>query len=190
MTQVRPATREAASFRARAGGYIVDMVIFCAVAMIMAAIAGGIFLFVTDGAQEDPSDAQYYVMFGFIGFGVPLVWTVMNVALLVTRHQTGGHYVAGVRLRAEDGSAPGIGTAVAWWFALNPLFFSWPMALVSGLALTAISVASLGNWDLVVTGAFLSLCLVALPVALIAAAVDGRHRTLSDRIAGTIVATG
>ena len=175
--------------RARAGGYIIDMVIFSAVAMVMTVISGGIFLLMTDGAQEDPSDAQFYFMFGLVGFGVPLAWTALNIALLLLRQQTGGQYVAGVRLALDNGDAPGIGAVAAWWFALNPLLFSWPMAFVSGLALVAVSLASLGNWDLVLSMGYVALCIAAPPLALVAAALDGRHRTLYDRIARTTVTT-
>ena len=119
-----------ASLRARAGGYVVDMVIFAAIAMVMLVIAGVVILASSDWAQTDPPDSATYGALAVIGLGTPVVWTAMNLVLLITRRQTGGQYVAGVRLAREDGAPLSLANILVWWFALNPLLFSWPGTVV------------------------------------------------------------
>ncbi|HYM15882.1 MAG TPA: RDD family protein [Dehalococcoidia bacterium] len=180
-------THGGASLRARVGGYVVDMVIFSAMTMIMVVIAGAQLLLVTHGATRNASDPTLYAFLAIIGLGTPLVWTVLNLTVLLTRHQTGGQYVAGVRVARADGGEPGARGMVAWWFCLNPVFFSWPMALVTFLpASWAISLL-LQRATLAAMLTFVALCMVAPFVALVAAATDGRRRALHDRIAGMIV---
>jgi hypothetical protein len=163
------------------------MVIFGAVAMVIFVVVGGTFLWTIDWGQDDPSDAQFYFFIGSIGAGIPLVWTAMNLGLLMLRRQTGGQYVAGVALTRVDGKPLRIGTLVVWWLALNPLLFSWPMSLTSGTCLLAIAALSLGMVDLVLALLFVLLCTIAPIVALAAAAADARNRTLYDRVADVVV---
>jgi uncharacterized RDD family membrane protein YckC len=178
-----------ASLRARAGAYIVDMVIFAALAMIMLVIAGFYLLLVTDWAtKSSATNAEFYTFLAIIGLGTPLLWCLMNLLLLMTRGQTGGQYVAGVRLLREDGSHPSRANAAGWWFLLNPLLFSWPMAIVALLPLAgAISVA-LSRVTVGVFGVLAVLCILAPVIALVAAATDRHNRTLHDRIVGTVIA--
>ena len=98
-----PAARDAgcsvASLRARAGGYVVDMVIFAAIAMMVLVIAGVVILLHhRTGASKTRPTARLYTFLAIIGLGTPIVWTALNLAALATRSQTGGQYVAGVRL--------------------------------------------------------------------------------------------
>ncbi len=174
--------RTAASVRARTGGYVVDMVIFSAIAMVIVVIAGFVLLASTDWAQADASDAQMYLFLGIIGIGAPAVWSALNVALLATRSQTGGQYVAGIRMLNEGGGRLSPGKAAAWWFCFNPLLFSWPMAIVAGLPIAAVGAIVLGAWTVVLFGVVTILC-VAMPlITLAAATIDAHNRTLHDRI--------
>jgi hypothetical protein len=79
-------------------------------------------------------------------------------------------------------------TAAAWWFAFNPLLYSWPMALVAGAPLAAL-VALVAN---VVSLFFLALvvllCVAAPIAAFVSALIDAQNRALHDRVVGTIVA--
>ncbi len=188
MLRTAEARASVANLRARAGGYVVDMVIFAAIAMILTVIAGLILLLRTDWAKQDASDADLYAFLATIGLGVPVVWTVLNLALLTTRRQTGGQYVAGIRLAREDGGRLSARNAAAWWFCLNPLLFSWPMALVAGLPLAGVLALVLSNLTVVAFGVIVLLCAVSPLVALIAAATDAQNRTLHDRVVGVIVA--
>ena len=97
--------RAAATLRARIGGYLVDMVIFAAIAMIVVVFAGFLLLATTDWAKKDPSDPQFYMFLAIIGLGTPLIWSALNLGLLATRSQTGGQYVAGIRTRARGRGA-------------------------------------------------------------------------------------
>lgn len=182
-----PSTADAATLRARIGGYVVDMVIFSAIAMVMLVIAGAVLLFSTDLAEQDPTDADTYLFLGIFGLGTPIVWTLLNIPLLASRGQTGGHYVAGLRLVREDGKRLSGGNATAWWFCLNPLLFSWPMALTGGLPMAAIIAIVLGSWTVAVFGLLITLCIAMPIIALISAVLDHRNRALHDRVIGTVV---
>ncbi len=176
-----------ASVRARAGGYIVDMVILAAVSLVLV-VASGLFVLLSTGwATSNISDPVVYGALAIVGLGAPLVWSLMNLLLLATRQQTGGQYVAGVRLAREDGAPLTRGNLLAWWFLLNPLLFSWPMAFVAALPMAgAISVA-LSSLTVVAFGIVVTLCVVAPLIALVSAALDGQNRALHDRIVGTAV---
>jgi hypothetical protein len=172
--------------RARIGGYVVDMVIFAAIAMIVTVISGFILLATTRWGEDDPSDPQFYTFLAIIGFGVPLVWSVLNIALLAWRGQTGGQYVAGVGIARDDGVRAGALTATAWWFCFNPLFFSWPMAFVAGLPLTAVAAVGVSSLSIFVFGVIFVICAAAPLIALASAAIDGQNRALHDRIIGVV----
>jgi uncharacterized RDD family membrane protein YckC len=176
-----------ASVRQRTGGYIVDMVIFAAVAMVMLVVAGLVLLLSTNWAQHDPSDPVTYGALAIFGLGTPLIWSVMNLAFLVTRRQTGGQYVAGLRVAREDGQPLTQGNVLAWWLLLNPLLFSWPMAIVGGLPLAGVISLLLNNVTVVAVGVIVTLCVIAPLIALVSALLDRQNRALQDRIAGTIV---
>ena len=185
-TDKRP-HEDVASLRARAGGYVVDMVIFSAIAMLVLVVAGFVFLWSTDFGQHDPSDGSFYALWAVLGICTPLIWSLLNVGLLVTRQQTGGQYVAALRVTRDDGAPISTRAALAWWFAGNPLLFSWPMALVAGVPLLII-VALTPNVLLLGLAIFLIIICAVLPVAaLIAAVLDHRNRGLHDRIVGTTV---
>jgi hypothetical protein len=172
--------------RARAGGYVVDMVIFAAIAMTVIVVAGFLLLATTNWAKKDPSDPQFYLFLSLIGLGAPLVWSALNLVLLAVRGQTGGQYVAGIKLTREDGSALRMRDAIVWWFCFNPLLFSWAMACVTGAPLVAIMLIVLTNVTIVAFGVLISICIAAPLIALISATIDRQHRALHDRIAGVI----
>lgn len=162
------------------------MVIFAALAMIVVVFAGFLLLATTDWAKQDPSDPQFYTFLAIIGLGTPIVWTVLNLVLLATRGQTGGQYVAGLRLAREDGSRLPLRDAAAWWFCFNPLLFSWPMALVVGFPLAAVIALVLSRLTIVIFGALVVICVASPVIALVSALLDDQHRALHDRIAGAV----
>jgi hypothetical protein len=162
------------------------MVIFAAITMIMTVLAGFILLASIDWGTQDPTDPQLYTFLAIIGVGTPLVWTLQNLALLTTRGQTGGQYVAGVRLQREDGNEPHLRDALVWWFCFNPLLFSWPMALIAGMPLTAVVSLLSSALTIVVFGVVVTLCLASPVIALVSAAIDSCRRSLHDRVAGVI----
>ena len=175
-----------ASVRQRVAGYAVDMVIFAAVTMVVTVIAGLQLLLVTRGATQD-STKSVYAFLAIVGLGIPIVWTILNLALLTRRSQTGGQYVAGVRLAREDGRPLSTRDAVAWWLCANPVLFSWPAAMTSSLPLLLMSSLLLTRAGIVAFGIVLTLCVAAPLLALASALQDGRNRTLHDRIVGTVV---
>jgi hypothetical protein len=162
------------------------MVIFAAITMIVTVVSGFILLATTRWGEDDPSDAQFYTFLAIIGLGVPLLWSALNLALLSARGQTGGQYVAGVRITREDGSALGAAHATAWWFCFNPLMFSWPMAFAAGLPLTAVAAVGVSSISIFVFGVVFVICAAAPLIALISALADAQNRALHDRIAGVI----
>lgn len=176
-----------ASLRARTGGYVVDMVIFAAISMIMFVVAGGVLLFSTDWGVNNLPDPALYAALATVGIGTPLLWTLMNLLLLATRRQTGGEYVAGLRLVREDGAQLTRGNIVGWWFLLNPLLFSWPLACVAAIPLAGTIAVALSRTTVVVFGVVIVLCALSPLIALVSAAIDGQNRALHDRIIGTIV---
>ncbi len=188
MPRTTETARTAASLRARIGGYAVDMVIFAAIAMIIVVFAGFLLLATTDWAKKDPSDPQFYLFLSIIGIGTPLAWTMLNVALLATRGQTGGQYVAGLRLAGEDGGRLSVRTAAAWWFCFNPLLFSWPMACVAGLPLAAVVALVPSSATIIIWGVLITICVASPLIAVVSAALDAQHRALHDRLVGVITA--
>lgn len=163
------------------------MVIFSAIAMIVVVFAGFLLLATTDWATNDPSDPQLYMFLAIIGFATPLVWTLLNLMLLATRGQTGGQYVAGIRL-VDDESAPlSPRRAAAWWFCLNPLLFSWPMACIAGLPLAAVVALILSRFTIAVFLVLVTLCLASPLIAFVSALRDPQHRAFHDRIVGAAV---
>jgi hypothetical protein len=179
--------KHSGTFRARVSGYVVDMVIFAAVAMMVIVVAGAVILLATDGAEQDATNRELYTFVAIIGLGTPLIWTVLNVALLVTRGQTGGQYVAGLRARRENGDSLDVGAALTWWFCFNPLLFSWPMALVAGAPLAALLALVLNVFALFVLALVVLVCVAAPIVAFVSALADGDDRALHDRVAGVVV---
>ena len=188
---IRPAAEASAdhvaTFRSRVGGYVVDMVIFAAIAMLVLVVAGFILLAQTSWGEQDASDANFYTFIAIIGLGTPLVWSALNVALLATRGQTGGQYVAGVRTEQDGGGRLGAAKAAAWWFAFNPLLYSWPMALVAGAPLAALVALVANVFSLFFLALVVLLCVAAPIAALVSALIDAQNRALHDRVVGTMV---
>lgn len=175
-----------ASVRQRIGGYVVDMVIFAAVSMVVTVIAGLQLLLVTRGATQD-SSKSVYAFLAIVGMGIPLSWSALNLVLLAARRQTGGQYVAGVRLSREDGGRFSARDAAAWWFCLNPVLFSWPSAVTTALPLAFVSSLLLSRLGIVAFGVVLTLCLVAPVLAIISSLLDRQNRALHDRIVGVVI---
>jgi uncharacterized RDD family membrane protein YckC len=175
----------AASLRARTGGYLVDMVIFAAVVMVFTIIAGLQLLIVTHGATSD-SEHSMYAFLAIIGVGTPAAWTALSLAVLLTRGQTAGQYVAGIRLRREDGAPLRPRDAIAWWFCFNPLLFSWPMALIAGFPLIFVVTLVLSRLSLALFLVLITLCVASPIIAIVSALRDARNRALHDRVARVV----
>jgi uncharacterized RDD family membrane protein YckC len=170
------------------GGYVVDMVILSAIAMVVAVLAGFFLLLSTDFANDrDAQDSDMFIAAITLVAGTAGGWTLLNLALLATRRQTGGQYVAGLRLAREDGRPLSLRDAAVWWFAGSPLLFSWPIAGSAGVGLLMITALSPGDVLIFVSLLVLALCAVMPIVALVAGVLDSRNRGLHDRIAGTVV---
>lgn len=160
------------------------MVIFAAIAMVIVVVSGFFFLWSTDFAEQDPSDRTLQIFGAAIAVAPPLAWTLLNVTLLLLRGQTGGQYVAGIKLVAGEGKPLGARQAWAWWIALNPLLFNWlyiPM-MVGPLIIIALS---LSPWVAFGVGFITLLCVAAPIAAFVSGAIDERNRGLHDRVAGT-----
>jgi uncharacterized RDD family membrane protein YckC len=158
------------------------MIIFAAIAMLVTVLAGFILLLSIDWGTKDPTDAQLYTFLGLIGIGLPCIWTLLNLALLTARGQTGGQYVAGLRVRREDGTRISVRDAAIWWFCFNPLLFSWPMALVIAGPASGFIIIGLVRVAIVIWGLLLLLCLASPIIALVSAAIDSNNRALHDRV--------
>lgn len=177
----------AASIRARVGGYAVDMVILSAITMLVSIATLFLFLWATDMAEQDLSTAKTVACLIPLFIGVPAVWSALNLALLMTRRQTGGQYVAALRIQPDGGVPMTARTALTWWFCGNPLLFSWLMIGIAGFPLLLVSLLAPGDIALAIP-IFVTLLCVALPlVALVSALRDERNRALHDRIAGVTI---
>jgi len=164
------------------------MVIFAAIAMVLLVVAGITLLLLTSGASEsEPEDRDFYLVLAIFGLGTPVIWTLLNLALLTSRGQTGGQYVAGLRLAREDGQPLSNRDAVVWWFCFNPLLFSWPMMAVAAGPLAALVAIVLDWWNIFLFGMLVLLCIAAPVVAFFSALFDSRNRALHDRVVGTVV---
>lgn len=177
----------AATLRARIGGYAVDMVILSAIAMVIAVLGGFALLLSTDFAEQDATNGDMYVFAAAIGIGGAFVWTALNLALLATRRQTGGQYVAGLRLARIDGAPLSARDVLVWWFCLNPLLFSWPIAGLVGFALLIVTALTSAQIMLILSMLLIALCVVAPVAAVVSALFDRDNRGLHDRVVGTIV---
>jgi hypothetical protein len=160
------------------------MVIFGAVTILILVIATVPVMVSSDFAEKDPSDAAITAATAIMSGGLVVVWSALCLGLLVTRGQTGGQYVAGIRLVRDDGAPLTWRNALAWWFSLNPLLFSWPMLVPLTIA-AALSVSLvLEGWAFGLALGIGGLCAVMPLVALITGVIDRRNRTLHDRVAG------
>jgi hypothetical protein len=179
--------RATASIRARVGGYAVDMVILSAITMLVSIGTLFLFLWATDMAEQDLSTSKTVACLTPLFVGVPAIWSLLNIGLLLTRGQTGGQYVAALRLAREGGGALSLRTILAWWFCGNPVLFSWLMAGIAGFPLLIFAMLVPGDIELAVPVFVILLCLVLPLVALASALRDNRNRALHDRIAGVVV---
>jgi hypothetical protein len=180
-------TATAATLRARIGGYVVDMVILSAIAMVAAVLGGLALLLSTDFAEQDATNADMYAFAATMGAGGVVMWTALNLILLATRRQTGGQYVAGLRLARIDGERLTLRSLLAWWFCLNPLLFSWPMAGLAGFSLLIVTALTNAQILLILATLVIILCVAAPVAAIVSALFDRDNRGLQDRVLGTIV---
>ena len=190
MTLAATATHEAqtAHLRARIGGYVVDMVIFAAITMVMTVLAGFILLASIDWGTQDPTDPQLYTFLAIIGIGTPLIWTLLNVALLADARSNGW---ASMSLGCGSSARTATRSAHERRVRLVVLLQSAALQLADGVhrrPATGDRVVSLisSSLTIVVFGVVVTLCIACPIIALVSAAIDRNNRALHDRVAGVI----
>jgi len=187
----RPATagasRPVAGVNARLSAYLLDSLVLLVFILVFFIMGGAILLFTSDLGGEDPPDSAYYAFIAIFLAGTIIAWSAFNLALLRWRGQTAGMYVVGIRAIGEDGLDPGAGRVALRWFGLHPLLFHPLLLPLWGIAaLVAVSI-TLSQAVLIVSLAFVLLCLVAPAASLIAMLLDAERRTIPDRLARTLV---
>jgi uncharacterized RDD family membrane protein YckC len=187
----RPATAEAshpvARVNARVSAYLLDSLVLLVFILAFFIAGGAILLFTSDLGGDDPPDSAYYAFIAVFLAGTVLAWSAFNLALLGWRGQTAGMYVVGIRAIGDDGLGPTAGRTLLRWFGLHPLLFHPLLLPLWGIgALVAVSI-TLSQAVLIVSLAFVLLCLVAPVVSLGAMLLDPERRTISDRLARTLV---
>ena len=181
-----PAARRA-SLEARLLAFLVDSVVLLSFTLVFWAVAGLQLLIASDfGKKTDPPEWSYYAVLAIVMAVIPL-WLAFNVALCRWRGQTVGKYVADIRVVREDGRPLGLWRSLARFLLLHPLLFH--IFLVPNWLLTTAIVTSLtvSAAVLVVTLTITFLSVFAIFLATGSVLLDGRHRALHDRVAGTTV---
>ena len=187
----RPATAEAsrpvARANARLSAYLLDSLVLLVFILVFFIMGGAVLLFTSDLGGEDPPDSAYYAFIAIFLAGTIVAWSAFNLALLRWRGQTVGRYVVGIRAIGDDGLEPGAGRELLRWFGLHPLLFHPLLLPLWGIAaLVAVSI-TLSQAVLIVSLAFVLLCLVAPAASLVAMLLDPERRTIPDRLARTLV---
>jgi len=176
-----------ARVNARISAYVLDSLVLLVFILVFFIMGGAVLLFTSDLGGEDPPDSAYYAFIAIFLAGTILAWSAFNLALLCWRGQTVGMYVVGIRAVGEDGLAPASARTLLRWFGLHPLLFHPLLLPLWGIvSLVAVSI-TLSQAVLIVSLAFVLLCLVAPAVSLAAILLDPERRTISDRLARTLV---
>ena len=170
----------------RSLAFLLDSIVLLAFALIFA-VGALLNLFLrSDYGRGDPPDSAYWTAIAIFMLTVP-AWLLLNLILAGRRGQSVGHYVIGLRVVREDGAVAEPRRHLLRLLSLHPLVFHPLLALSWGwLAFMAVSIA--GSTELlVVSGAFVALCVLAPLIAFVAATADRGRRALHDRVAGTVV---
>lgn len=173
--------------QARIVAYLVDSVVLLSFILLFIVIGFLPLLLTSDFGESDAPDAAYYAAPAIVLGGTMIAWSCFNLALLRWRGQTAGHYVAGIRVRRQDGSSPSGRQIVLRWVLLDPLLFHPLLALIWLVDVVVVVSLTLSEAALVAGGFFVFVCLIAPLVALVAVLRDEQRRALHDRLAGTVV---
>ena len=185
VTAAVPSTRRA-RLEARLVAFVVDSVVLLSFIFVLLAVAGLQLLLTSDFGEEDPPDSSFNAVLGIVMAVIPL-WLAFNVALCRWRGQTVGKYVADIKIVREDGRPLGVGTSLVRFLLLHPLLFH-PFLALLWLLTAAVTVSVTVSFAvLMVAAALVHLSLVAPFLAAGSVLLDGRHRALHDRLAGTTV---
>ena len=181
-----PDLAERAGLGVRVFSFLLDSLVLFAFTMLFATAAFLDIFFRSDSGKSNPSDAAIWTGVAVLVAAVPC-WLVFNLFLGARRGQTVGQYVLGLRVRREDGRAPGIARLVLYWLALHPVLFHPLLTLFWGL-LAYVSLSLSGSPTLVLGSLFVALLSLVGPiVALISISADAGRRGLHDRVAGVVV---
>ena len=181
------AARPVAQLHTRVSAYLIDTAVLVGFILLFFIAGGAVLLFNSDLGREDPPDSAYYAFIAIFLAGTLLGWSAFNLAFLGWRGQTAGMYMMRLRAVSEDGGRLSASQALLRWFALHPLLFHPVLLPVWGLASLVTVTITLSQALFVVTMALVLLCIVSPVVALGAMLLDGERRTLSDRLARTLV---
>lgn len=176
-----------ASAQARIVAYLVDSVILLSFIFLFFVIAGLQLLVISDFAERDAPDSSMYAAPAIVLGGTMIAWSCFNLALLRWRGQTAGQYVAGIRVRRQDGSSPSGRQLLLRWLLLDPLLFHPLLAVIWFVGVVVVVSLTLNEAALVAGLFFVFVCLIAPLVALAAVLADKQRRALHDRLAGTVV---
>ena len=180
-------TLKRARLETRLLAFLVDSVVLLSFTLVLLAVSGLQLLIASDfGEKTDPPEWSYYAVLAIVMAVIPL-WLAFNVALCRWRGQTVGKYVADIRVVREDGRPLGLWTSLVRFLLLHPLLFHPFLALLWLLTAAVTTSVTLSAVVLVVTLALVFLSLAAPFLAAGSVLLDGRHRALHDRVAGTTV---
>jgi uncharacterized RDD family membrane protein YckC len=176
-----------ASAQVRIVAYLVDSVILLSFILLFFVIAGLQLLLSSDFTERDAPDSAIYAAPAIVLGGTMIAWSCFNLALLRWRGQTTGQYVAGIRVRRQDGSPPSRRQIVLRWLLLDPLLFHPLLAVIWFVDVVVVVSLTLSEAALVAGLFFVFVCLIAPLVALVSVLADKERRALHDRLAGTVV---
>ena len=168
---------------ARVLAYLIDSVVLFCFAMVFAVAAALVLFLDSDQGRDEITDAEAWA-FTLISAATVLAWLATGIVMQLKRGQTVGQYVAGLRVRNEDGSAPEAGRLLLYWLALHPLLYHplfcgiWFLVAYVGISLADSNV-------LFVLGAAMGLLSLVAPLAgFVFMLSDPERRTIHDRLTG------
>lgn len=176
-----------AGVNARVSAYLVDSLVLAGFILVFFIAAGAVLLFSSSNGKHDPPDSAYYAFIAIFLIGTLLAWSVFNLVLLRWRGQTAGMYVIGLQAVGDDGVGLTTGRVFVRWFALHPLLFHPLLLPLWGIGAAVVVAITLSQAVLVIALALALLCVVSPLAALAAALLDPERRTISDRLARTLV---
>jgi uncharacterized RDD family membrane protein YckC len=176
-----------ASAQARIFAYLVDSVVLLSFILLFVVIGFLPLLLTSDFAERDAPDSATYAAPAIVLGGTMIAWSFFNMALLRWRGQTTGQYVAGIKVRRQDGSSPSGRRLLLRWLLLDPLLFHPLLAVIWFVDVVVVISLTMSEAALVAGLFFVFVCLIAPLVALAAVLTDKERRALHDRLAGTVV---
>lgn len=172
-----------AGVRARIIAYLIDsVVLFCFSIVFLLAAALVLFLD-SDQGRDQITDREAWAFTIILTATIP-AWLLAGMLTSLRLGQTVGHYLLGLRVQNEDGSAPSARRLLVYWLVLHPLLYH---PLFSGIwFLLAYVGISLAESDvLFVLATMMGLLALVAPIAgLVFMLSDPQRRAVHDRLAG------